>query len=421
MGKVVYVTAKTPFGKGETFTLHEMVALKKKGVNLLIIPRNPSKEIFHKEAEFVKDDSLWLPPLSLTIVMNTMKFLLRSPTEFLRIVKDVVRQSCSLIDILKGLVVLPKSLYVAKLLKDANEDISHIHAHSTTTVSIMAHIIARKLGIPWSFTLHAATIVSQKYARMFKMKLKSAEFVRCIANGTRVKLVQLLGHEYECKVKLVYVGVDCDTYTTDKNEVTKEKFVMVTPAELVPRKGHRYLIEACSLLVKRGFTHFMCYFYGDGPLRGELQSLVERENLKGFVELPGLVANEKLLDMYRTGQVDVVILPSIVTDDGNFEGIPMALEEAMAYGIPVVSTNTGDIPELIGDGSGVMVKEKDPQALADAIERLLKDAEFRRELGERGRRKVVQVFSASKSAKELAQLFYAAESREPNETYATNR
>lgn len=406
MGKVVYITAKTPFGKGETFTLHEMVALKKMGVNLLIIPRNPSREIFHKEAGFVKEDVLWLPFLSLTMVVNTIKFLMKSPIRFLRIVRDIVHQSGGFMDILKGIAVLPKSLYVAKLLKEKNEEISHIHANSTTTVSIIAHIIAGELGVPWSCTLHAATIVSQKYSRMFRMKLKSAELIRCIADGTRVKLLQLLGQDYARKVKLVYnMWVDCDTYSAEKKEVVKEKFIMVTPAELVPRKGHKYLIDACSLLVRRGITHFICYFFGDGPLRGKLQSLVERENLKGFIELPGPIANEKLFDMYRSGQVDVVVLPSIVTDDGNFEGIPVALEEAMACGIPVISTNTGDIPELIGDGSGVMVNEKDPQALADAIEKLLRDAEFRRELGERGRRKVVQVFNASKSAEELAKLF----------------
>lgn len=417
MGKVVYITAKTPFGKGEVFTLHEMVALKKIGVNLLIIPRNPSREIFHKEAEFVKEDVQWLPFLGLNIAVHTIKFVMESPIEFVRIVRDIVHQSYGFIDILKGIAVLPKSLYVAKLLKDKNEAISHVHANTTTTVSIIAYIIARELGVPWSCTLHTATIVNQKYTRMFQQKLRFAEFIRCIADGTRVKLLKLLGQDYEDKVKLVYLPVDCDIYSAEKKEVAKEKIILVTPAELVPRKGHKYLIDACSLLVRRGIMQFKCYFYGDGPLRGELQSLVERENLKGFIELPGPIANDKLFNMYRSGQADVLVLPSIVTDDGNFEGIPMALVEAMACGIPVISTNTGDIPELIGNGCGMMVNEKDPRALADAIEKLLKDGEFRQELGERGRRKVVQVFNASKSAEELARLFGITDFRGVNGLY----
>jgi glycosyltransferase involved in cell wall biosynthesis len=405
MGKVVYITCKTPFGKGETFTLHEMVALKKAGVSLIIIPRNPSREVFHKEAEYVSEDTLWLPLLSLRMLMNTVVSFLRHPFQFLSIMKNVVRQSNGLLDTLKGIVVLPKALYVGEMLNKKGEVISHIHAHSTTTVSIMAYVIAKKLRVPWSFTLHTATIVNEKFARMFKAKLESAEFVRCIAEGTCTKLLALIGQEYEEKVRVVHLGVDCDAYEKKKERLIKERFIMVTPAELVPRKGHKYLIYACSLLIRRGITHFKCYFYGDGPLRKELQNLVEQENLRNFIALPGLLANEKLLGLYNSGKVDVVILPSINTSDGNFEGIPMALEEAMACGIPVISTNTGDISELIGDGSGIMVNEKDPEAIANAIETLIRDADFRREVGEKGRQKVINSFNSKVIAKQLAALF----------------
>jgi colanic acid/amylovoran biosynthesis glycosyltransferase len=411
MSKVVlYITAETPFGKGEVFTLHELVALKKRGIDLLIVPRNPSKEIFHKEAEYVKDNCLSLPFLNLEMVINTMKFLFKSPIEFISIAKNVIKQShTNFIDILKSFAVIPKSLYVSKLLKEKGDNVCHVHANMTTTVSIMAYIIARELGVPWSCTLHAATNVKKKYLRMFKAKLQSAEFIRCISDGIRIKLLALLGQEYREKLKVLHVGVDCKSFDiidiNKKSKSINEKFIIVTPAALLPRKGHMYLIKACSLLLKRGIQNFYCYFYGEGPLRNKLKELIERENLENFIELPGSISNDKLFHLYINGKVDVVILPSIVTADQNFEGIPTALMEAMACGVPVISTNTGDIQELIGDGSGIMVKEKDPEALANAIELLMRDAEFRKDLAEKGRQKVLKNFNLESITKQLAILF----------------
>ena len=103
--------------------------------------------------------------------------------------------------------------------------------------------------------------------------------------------------------------------------------------------------------------------------------------------------------------VSVVILPSINTKDGAHEGIPVSLMEAMAYGIPVISTNTGGIPELLGGGGGIMVEEKNPQLLADAILRIMNDKSLRIELSESGKKKIEEDFNLKKNAKRLVELF----------------
>ena len=103
----------------------------------------------------------------------------------------------------------------------------------------------------------------------------------------------------------------------------------------------------------------------------------------------------------------MVILPSITTDKGEHEGIPVTLMEAMAYGIPVISTKTGGIPELIGDGSGIMVEEKNAKAIADAIERLMLDRNFYHILSLKGREKILKEFSIKENAKNLLSLFKA--------------
>lgn len=107
------------------------------------------------------------------------------------------------------------------------------------------------------------------------------------------------------------------------------------------------------------------------------------------------------------GEVDAVVLPSLTTDDGEREGIPVALMEAMAYGIPVVSTNTGGIPELLSDGAGLMVREKEAQELAGAIEKLIKDEGLSAEIGKKGRQMIEKEFNLQKNARMLLQIIKA--------------
>jgi len=106
--------------------------------------------------------------------------------------------------------------------------------------------------------------------------------------------------------------------------------------------------------------------------------------------------------------VDAVVLPSITTDDNEREGIPVALMEAMAYGIPVVSTRTAGIPELISEGAGLLVGEKEAQELAGAIEKLITDEELAAEIGKRGRERVEEEFHLQKNARLLLQCIEAS-------------
>jgi glycosyltransferase involved in cell wall biosynthesis len=115
--------------------------------------------------------------------------------------------------------------------------------------------------------------------------------------------------------------------------------------------------------------------------------------------------HDALLSLYRYSQVDVVVLPSVDLGNGHHEGIPVALMEAMAYAIPVVATETGGIPELIGDGAGLLVQPANPQALADALTKLAGSAALRRSLGLNGRKRVEQSFEISKMVKELVRRF----------------
>ena len=184
----------------------------------------------------------------------------------------------------------------------------------------------------------------------------------------------------------------------------KKVFAIVTPANLLEVKGHRYLVEACLILIKHGVKNFQCIFYGEGPLRVKLENLIKRKSLANYVKMPGAIFHERLIEMYMNKKVDTVILSSINTSKGEHEGIPVSLMEAMAHKIPTISTNTGGILELLSDGAGIVVEEKNPGQLANAIEILLKNQKLRDKIGTKGYQRVVEEFNVSINAARLLEV-----------------
>ena len=118
-----------------------------------------------------------------------------------------------------------------------------------------------------------------------------------------------------------------------------------------------------------------------------------------------MIPHEKLMGIYKSKKVDIVILPSVKTKNGEHEGIPVALMEAMAYSIPVISTNTGGIPELLSDKAGVIVEERNSQQLAVAIKKFIKNKNFREKIGRQGYERVCKEFNTQKNTKKLVDIF----------------
>ena len=396
--KIAYVTAQTPFGPGEAFILEEMLAITELGVNLLIIPRNPSKEVFHKEGERLLGNTVRLPLLDKRIFFNFLKALLSKPHVW-SIIGTIFHHSRTWKIAVKNLAILPKAVFVADSLR--NEGVEHIHAHWGSTTATMAWIISELTGIPWSITLHRWDI---KENNMLEEKIRSAKFVRCISENGRDELLNTIGRKYENRVKVIHMGVRIPDNRLEP-KTHRDVLRIVTPANLLEVKGHKFLVEACSILIERGVDGFQCVFYGEGPLKGILADIVRDGNLAEHIKLPGVIPHNELIEMYENHEIDIVVLPSITTVNGEHEGIPVALMEAMAAGVPVISTTTGGIPELLDSGAGILVPPEDSEALADAIQLLMEDSEMRSKVGAKGREKVEREFAISCVAKKLVSLF----------------
>jgi glycosyltransferase involved in cell wall biosynthesis len=281
------------------------------------------------------------------------------------------------------------------------KDIEHIHAHWGSTTATMAWIVSELTGIPWSFTLHRWDILENN---ILKGKVKSAKFVRCISEHGKNELLEIVGERCVGKIEMLHMGVRIPV-SGSKFQKHRKIFTIITPANLLEVKGHQYLIEACAILVKSGIKNFQCIFYGGGPLRDKLERLVEEKKLTNYIKIPGAIPHEKLMGMYKNHEVDLVILPSITTNKGEHEGIPVSLMEAMAFGIPVISTNTGGIPELVNDESGIIVEEKNVKDITDALEKFIKDKKFGNKIGKKGMLKVKKDFNVETNVKSLIKLF----------------
>jgi glycosyltransferase involved in cell wall biosynthesis len=176
---------------------------------------------------------------------------------------------------------------------------------------------------------------------------------------------------------------------------------------LVEVKGHRFLLEAWQILQRRGLDAEL-WLAGQGELRPQLERLSSTLGLTGSVKFLGAIPHSQLLKMYEEGAVTAVILASIDLGNGLHEGVPVALIEAMSYGIPVVATPTGGTVELVLPGSGLLVPPADPAALADAIQSLLEDAGLREQLGEAGRRRVLEDWDIVGVTSQLVREFETA-------------
>jgi glycosyltransferase involved in cell wall biosynthesis len=169
---------------------------------------------------------------------------------------------------------------------------------------------------------------------------------------------------------------------------------------MIPVKGHKYLLRAMVILKERGVGCELL-LAGDGPLRKDLEKMVHSLGVSGTVRFVGRLPHDEVLSLYRSGEIGAVVLPSVDLGAGVHEGIPVSLVEAMAHGVPVISTETGGIPELLAGGCGVLVPPANQKALAASIERVLSDSELRRTLSVEGRRRVENEYAVEKIVDEL--------------------
>lgn len=399
--KIVIITSFFPFGKSEIWAANELNSQLELGNKIIIIPRTGKGKIINKDAIKFNTNLIDLPFFNWSIFIFLIRTILLKPFQFLKLLIEIIKQSNSIIDFIKGIIILPKSLFLAKSLKHSKID--HIHAFSTTSTAVMAFILSSNLKVPWSYTLHSSSILNSNYKRSLLFHSRSASKCRTISEITANDLSNFIGPSLSKKVAMIHLGVNVKDLK-NKKSIMDDYFIIATPAELKEHKGHVYAIEAAKKLIDMGVSNFKWFFYGSGPLLNQLQKKVKELNLINHCYFPGNIDHHQLLNKYENNEVDIVVSSSISILNV-FEGIPVSLMEAMSYEIPVIATDCGGTKELVDGQSGILVNEKDPEALKNAIFKLINKSEYRRKIGKNGRNKIKKDFDTLKNANELIKLF----------------
>ena len=292
--------------------------------------------------------------------------------------------------------------YLADLL--FSEPVGHLHAHFATAPASVAMLAHHLTGVPYTFTAHAKDIYFDAPPALMQAKMKHAEAVVTVSEYNRCHLQSLLEPAARNKVYCVYNGADLNQYKYRPSGGKRNGFpVILTAARLIEKNGLGDLICACYILWRRGRT-FRVEIIGKGRLRRALEVRATDLGIRDLVKFLGPQPQEFVRAAYQ--RATLFALPCVVTAGGNRDGIPTALLEAMASGVPVVSTTVSGIPELVeSDCDGLLVPPGSPAKLADALEQILLDPQLGEKLARAARAKVCERFSTDRSAAQLVKLF----------------
>jgi colanic acid/amylovoran biosynthesis glycosyltransferase len=385
--RLLYVTSMLPFGPMEAFFIPEIVELKRRGHDVLVVPMRPRGRVMHEDARAFLRDTLATGVLSPRVLAAG---LLEGATRPLRTLACLweIRRSRSVRVLLKNLVVFPKGLWLARVARRSRAE--HIHAQWASASSTVAYVAASVARVPWSFTAHRWDIAENN---LVEAKARTAAFVRAIDRDGGDELAMHMGR-FRDALSIIHMGVPrslmestADDRRPPVERGVREPLRVVMAANFVEKKGHVYAIEAVRRLSERG-TPVRVDFAGDGPLRAPIEARAAELKVSDLVRFMGVLSHERLIAGLRGRAWDVALLPSVVTSTGEKEGIPVFLIEALACGVPVVATATGGIPELLDGGGGLMVRQRDGGALAGALDHLASNPASRAALADAGRRHV---------------------------------
>jgi glycosyltransferase involved in cell wall biosynthesis len=281
--------------------------------------------------------------------------------------------------------------------------IRHLHATQFADAAADVAMLAARLepGWSWSMTVHGPGEFYEARRYRLAEKVRSARFTTAVSEFTRSQLLALAGVDCGPRIHVVRMGVDLERLRPARRPQRNAAEVRVLcVARLVEHKGQAILLRALARLRDDGLP-LRATIAGEGPERERLQRLAAELGLEGLVELVGAVSQEELAGLYR--EADIFCLPTLS------EAVGVVNMEAMATGLPVVSSNLMGVPELIGDGrTGILVTPGRDGELAEALRRLAEDPSLRQRLGEAGRSKVAERFDSGREAARLRVLLEAS-------------
>ncbi|CAN5562897.1 glycosyltransferase family 4 protein [soil metagenome] len=392
MLRIGYVFERFP-SLGQTFCYREVAELMRQGAELRIFSiRRPNGEppqdwdpLIVAQVQYLPDESELVKEITTAIRRGEL------PKEAVAAIRQWDRQS----DFLR----LYQAAHIGLRLQKAG--IGRVHAHFAGMAARTSYWIKHFFGIDYSITAHANDIFAPRpFAVSLPKIVDKAAAVVTVSEFAVVRLKEEFPTD-AAKFHRVYNGLDVSGYP--RSNFPSEPPLIVSIGRLIEKKGFGDLIRACAILRARGYN-FRCEIIGEGPLEQALAGEIKAADLRSVVKLLGTRTQGEIAERLRSATV--FVLACTTEDGGGMDNLPTVIMEAMAAGLPVISTPIAGVPEMVQSGvTGELVATRDPAALATATGRLLRDRATAMELGARGRALAEEKFSISENVRLLATIF----------------
>lgn len=390
----------------ETFVARELLGLERRGFSLRVVSiRGPREAQRQPVAERLRAPVHYLPPEGArglpALLAAAAATVARRPRAALAALRRALGRVRA-----RGAEPLRRWLEACWLVEalrlGRGSSVRHLHAHFLHAPAELAEHAASMSGLGFSATGHARDIYTSPPEEL-AARVGAADFVLTCTDYNRRHLCALPGVDGR-RVRLCYHGVELEAFPPAASCDTSR---LLSVGRLVPKKGHDQVLRALALLRAHG-EEFQWELFGAGPLEAGLKALAAELGLGSRAAFHGAVAHPRLAA--RLSEGGVAVFGCVEAEDGDRDGLPNALLEAMAAGLPVVATAVSAIPEALRDGvDGLLVPPRDPAALAAALRRLRRDPVLAARLGASARERA-RAFDAESCLDECARSFAALES-----------
>ena len=367
----------------ETFILEETLGLEQRGVAMrLYTLAAPTDTLEHAQVARVRAPVTQVPEPGLAnahrYAARHLRLCAAAPLRYLGALAAALGRGRA------GWQAFVRAGWLAAQLRD--DGVGHLHTHFISTPADIAELVAKIGALPFSISAHAKDIYLSAPADL-RRKLMAARFTVTCTEFNRATLAQLAPR---AAVHRMYHGLDRGLFHPRPRPAGRAPPLILSIGRLREKKGLDTLIDACAVLRARGLA-FACEIVGYGPEHDRLAACIAQQGMGECVQLVGALSRDAVIATYA--RASVYVQPSRIAADGDRDGIPNVLLEAMAMGLPVVASNVSGIPELVEhESNGLLVEPDRPTPLADAIERLLADPMGCRTLGSRAIASVEHAF-----------------------------
>jgi glycosyltransferase involved in cell wall biosynthesis len=400
---LTYVIGSYP-GLTKTFIDREIQTLRSWGVDLqvLAIRRPPAEVLLSTDQQELQKDVIYLLPIAwATLIWAYLYFLARHPLRFLGTLAYLLtRRHPDVKAHIMTVLHFGEGVYAAYLLRKRQSD--ELHAHFADRAATVALVVGRLLGQPYSMSIHAGADIYVKPV-LLREKVLAARHVATCTRYNKLHVESIVGYDLSYKISHIHHGLDLTKYHPVQRTASGSPLIL-SVGQLARRKGFAELIQACRCLKDRGYD-FTCEIVGGGAQRVELERLIADLELAETVTLRGALSHEEVIARYC--HATLFVLACLQAVDGDRDGFPNVLAEAMAMQVPVISTDISAIPELLEDQvNGLLVLSEDVGALANAVARLLDNPALCKELAIAGRRTVLERFDIERNVRRFANTLW---------------